>query len=141
MKREILFKGFCKRTNKWVEGHLVDKIICDPGERKVTYIYWIEQQDSQLWNVSEEVDPKTVCQFIGKKDKNGKKLFEGDKVKFWESGFEENSTLGEIRYLSENDYPAFDIYPDIDCGSNGLSHVFATGEIEVIGTIHDKETE
>ena len=76
--REILFKAKRKDNDKWVEGYYTTRndktfigidmsigidmfeIFCTP------VISWLE------------VDPKTLCQFIGLTDKNGKRIWEND---------------------------------------------------------------
>ena len=67
--REILFKAKRWSDGKWVYGdlnHLQDSVI----------IHWYNNG----CRVADEVDPSTVCQYTGLKDKNGKRIFEGDNV-------------------------------------------------------------
>ena len=53
-----------------------------------------------------EIDPETLCQYTGKSDEDGEKIFEGDIVGFidlysTESGYSESSCLGEVIWSKE----------------------------------------
>ena len=53
-----------------------------------------------------EIDPETICQYIGETDKEGKKIFEGDIIGFitlgsTESGYSKSSCLGEVVWSKE----------------------------------------
>ncbi|WP_430673521.1 YopX family protein [Listeria monocytogenes] len=84
-------------------------------------------------------DDVLLMQYTGLKDKNGKKIFEGDIVAFSEDDFHVFNS--QVEYFLEDGYPAFDIkvpstyYFD----SNVFSEVSMSGlyEIEVIGNIHE----
>ncbi|AJE28051.1 hypothetical protein SE24_046 [Listeria phage vB_LmoS_188] len=84
-------------------------------------------------------DDVVLMQYTVLKDKNGKKIFEGDIVAFSEDDFHVFNS--QVEYFSEDGYPAFDIkvpstyYFD----SNVFSEVSMSGlyEIEVIGNIHE----
>jgi len=107
MNRTIKFRGLTKYGN-WVYGCL----LYWAGE----YQIWETEKDGQTHNYS--VIPKTVGQYTGIKDKNGKEIWEGDYVR----GISEGT-----KYLVEFESGGF----TTNIGLIGLI------ECEVIGNIHD----
>ena len=75
--REILFRGKQIKDGKWIEGYYCPKpyshFPCEPT------IFPVETINKD-WH-GERVDPETVGEYIGRNDKNGRKIFEGDIIK------------------------------------------------------------
>lgn len=97
MKREILFRGKSIYTKVWVYGYLTSKDCVEEVE----------------------VIPETIGQFTGLTDKNGLKIFEGDKFTY---GIVE-WVNGAWRFNNNNCYMVID------------KHI--AKHSEVIGNIHE----
>lgn len=76
MKDRYLFKAKRADNGKWVQGYLY-------GIWEKRYILWGMTND--VPNMI-EVDPSTICQCTGLKDKNGKLIWENDIIKKFSSG-------------------------------------------------------
>lgn len=73
MNREILFKAKRKDNGEWVEGLPGYDINGNITELEV----YKKFSDCRIY----EINPDTLCQYIGKTDKKNRKIFENDIVK------------------------------------------------------------
>lgn len=148
MNRQILFRE--KRIiepikidryapNGWVCGGLIEvddeEAYILPydisGEMYRNRPYRFRANDFEYTIMLAEVDPKTIGQFTGLTDKNGKKIFEGDIVKVTTGieGYKStyHSTIQEVKYNAE--MCGIAVFLPFD-NSDMV-------EVEVIGNIHD----
>ena len=125
--REILFRGKRIEDGQWVEGHYHFANWYLPPSMEIVdithHILQIGRGDS------DKVDPETVGQFTVLTDKNGKKIFEGDIVRYMNKE--------TMVVVWNNDSASFAIaYSAINfnyLATISIAHIY----LEVIGNIHD----
>ena len=123
--REILFRGKRTDNGEWFEGYLY---ITHNGEHEISV--YNEEVNIERW--THEVDPSTVCQYTGLKDKNGKRIFEGDIAKVLQGKDKDIAYVG-----FENG--AFMLYPKTgNIYERTLwEYWYNDWDVEVIGNITD----
>lgn len=77
--REHLFRGKRKDNGEWVEGHLLRY---ESGRARIipshTDIFCYENDENIIQTIAFEVIPETVGEWTGLRDKNDRRIFEGD---------------------------------------------------------------
>ncbi len=130
--REILFRGKYVDDDKWIYGHYVHQYGAD-------MIYLPDGTDREYGFDYYHIDPETIGQYTGLTDKNGKKIFEGDIVKYKNTDGAvykgvKLTVAGKVVYNEK--VTGFAIYGKDELGAKHCDYS-PIKQIEIIGNIHD----
>ena len=148
---EIIFRGKRVDNGEWVYGYLSKSRGIN---RQLELCIDYEEKGIMCSSI---VIPETIGQYTGLKDKNGKRIFEGDVIRYADideyncyieslefpeaydgQDFSNMFAIDEVVYGINIGYPAFDLNRH-NFEVNGLSELNESGQYfyEVIGNIHD----
>ena len=141
--REILFRGKRLDNGEWVEGYLYEHepplvgIVSENDEPEASK-WFITRTGFADWNMPRpvefvEIDPSTVGQYTGLKDKNGKRIFEGDILgSRYDNLYPDDVAIEVVKWFRNGWYiQQENNLPDALCEYGVLPYS------EVIGNIHD----
>lgn len=137
--REILFRGKRIDNGLWIIGYYV-KFLTDKNKTQhVIYSGYAETDCDDIYPDFFEVDPETIGQFTGLRDRNGNMIFEGDIVQYpiYQGKYREKD-IHTVVFERRLGSAYFGITMD-DIETWYFCCSVPSKLMEVIGNIHDKK--
>lgn len=153
-----MYRAKLRDTGAWVYWNIYGELCRLNGKRARLPIpnKYGESYYYRVHQIKHLIDPETVGEYTGLTDKNSKKIFEGDIIRYGQiydygcflesldnpdaydgETYDQDIEIDVVEWRVNNDYPAFDLRDHrFEC--NGLSQILCGDyEYEIIGNIHD----
>ena len=143
--REILFKAKRKDNGKWVEGYYCKTTIGNDVRPSDLIFVPFKVSRNEEWGWM-KVDSDTLCQYTGLTDKNGKKIWENDIVRYTFDYPDETATENGLKERVSSVFwsewrGSWSVYADERKGkgmNNDIFNYVRNGNtVEIIGNIFD----
>ena len=133
MNRKIKFRGNDYESNEWLYGNLIQRAGRFPN------IMFDYEYNGKIYYAEHPVKQETVGQFTGLYDKNGKEIYEGDRLRLVGDDDDEYAFV----VVWNNELGAWCIRFEFEevAGIKPLGEWLCEYAMEVVGNIHDEPEE